>query len=600
MRRSWHIWIGFAVCLAVVLAAMGWISFAALRLDSAQLDADRQAALEENVHVSLWRMDSLLTPLVTGESARPYFAYSAFVPVNKAFVGMFNVRNGSEALIASPLLGGGSVDVLVYFQFEPEGQLTSPQLPAGPNYKLAVPTRVSEKAVEDARQELQRLDAIVDRGKLLALLPEPTSEPVNVLFNPLVQTIEQQFDNRQRRYDLQQRAGQGAVELDERNKAFFQAQNTVAGNWSINNDFNLDPSLPSTDISGVLMTPLWIDGQLILARRVAVRGSEYVQGCVLNWPGIKTTLLETIEDLLPTAQLVPVLDDSGVDHSRQLAALPLRLVPGELPISTAGTVSPIRFSLAIVWICVLLAAAAVAVLLAGVVRLSERRASFVTAVTHELRTPLTTFQIYTEMLAEDMVSDEDQRRGYLNTLRLEAVRLTHMVENVLSYARLEGGRSDGRLETVPLRDLIERIQPRLSERAAGAGMQFVVEEDGVVEETLVHTNVSAAEQVLFNLVDNACKYAAGADDKRIHLAASSENGTTGLTVRDHGPGISPAQRKLLFQAFSKTAHEAARTAPGIGLGLALSRRLSRDMGGDLQLDETAGEGASFVFTLAKA
>ncbi|MEE9602170.1 MAG: HAMP domain-containing sensor histidine kinase, partial [Thermoguttaceae bacterium] len=408
---------------------------------------------------------------------------------------------------------------------------------------------------------------------------------------------EQQFDNRQRRMDLQQRAGQGAVELDERNKAFFQAQNTVAGNWSINNDFNLDPSLPPTDISGVLMTPLWIDGQLILARRVAVRGSEYVQGCVLNWPEIKTTLLESIEDLLPAAQLVPVLDDSRPDHSRQLAALPLKLVPGKLPITTAGTISPIRFSLAIVWVCFLLAAAVVAVLLAGVVRLSERRASFVTAVTHELRTPLTTFQIYTEMLAEDMVSDEDQRRGYLNTLRLEAVRLTHMVENVLSYARLEGGRSDGRLETVSLRDLIERIQPRLSERAAGAGMQFVVEEDGVVEETLVHTNVSAAEQVLFNLVDNACKYAAGADDKRIHLAASSKNGTTQLTVRDHGPGISPAQRKLLFQAFSKTAHEAARTAPGIGLGLALSRRLSRDMGGDLQLDETAGEGASFVFTL---
>ena len=115
----------------------------------------------------------------------------------------------------------------------------------------------------------------------------------------------------------------------------------------------------------------------------------------------------------------------------------------------------------------------------------------------------------------------------------------------------------------------------------------------------MRTNVSAAEQVLFNLVDNACKYAAKADDKRIHLSTRSENGTAQLIVRDHGPGISAAEGKRLFQAFSKSAHEAAHTAPGIGLGLALSRRLSRDMGGDLELDETAGTGAGFIFTLPK-
>ena len=76
-------------------------------------------------------------------------------------------------------------------------------------------------------------------------------------------------------------------------------------------------------------------------------------------------------------------------------------------------------------------------LLLGALSLGKRRADFVSAVTHELRTPLTTFRMYAEMLADDMVPDPDQRREYLSTLLVESNRLRHLVENVLTYARLE-------------------------------------------------------------------------------------------------------------------------------------------------------------------
>jgi signal transduction histidine kinase len=69
-----------------------------------------------------------------------------------------------------------------------------------------------------------------------------------------------------------------------------------------------------------------------------------------------------------------------------------------------------------------------------------------------------------------------------------------------------------------------------------------------------------------------------------------------LSVRDHGPGVSKPSRRL-FRSFSKSAREAAHSAPGIGLGLALSRRLARGMGGDLRLERCPEEGASFVLTL---
>ena len=71
-----------------------------------------------------------------------------------------------------------------------------------------------------------------------------------------------------------------------------------------------------------------------------------------------------------------------------------------------------------------------------------------------------------------------------------------------------------------------------------------------------------------------------------------------IPLRDHGPGII-CRAEALFQPFSKSVHEAASTAPGVGLGLALSRRLAHDLGGKLQLQSPAGGGAEFVLTLPR-
>jgi len=618
MRRPWHIWIGFALCLVVALAAMSFITLTALRLDLAETAARhqeaearrqealarRRAAWEESVRLALWRIDSMLAPFISQEHVRPYFAYSAFLPIDRAYSAMFNDRGGGEMLIPSPLLSERAPNVLVHFQFEPDGRLTSPQVPVGANYKLAVPNHVGSDAIRRAEEQLRRVEALVDRQRLLAMLPASAPGPVEMVVSPLGQTAEQRLtQQKQRQADLQQR-GRGVVEFNERNFAVQQQANVIARNQDFIQFNTLQ--MPSTDVSGVLMTPLWIDGSLILARRVTAGGREYVQGCLLDWQGIKASLLDTVEDLLPEADVEPVTSAPAEEEGRMLAALPARLIPGE-PIfleqvgresAAAGLLSPIRLSLGVAWVCTLLAAAAVAAVLRGVMRLAERRASFVTAVTHELRTPLTTFQMYAEMLAEGMVPDEQQQKQYLTTLRAEAVRLTHMVENVLSYARLERGRADGRLESVAVDRLIEPIKDRLAGRAEQAGMTLAVQSDDGAGETVVRANASAVEQVLFNLVDNACKYANSASDRRIHLLLSANGNTVEVSLRDHGPGISPSVRRRLFRSFSKSAHEAAHTAPGIGLGLALSRRLARDMGGDLRIDETVSDGARFVLTLA--
>jgi len=207
--------------------------------------------------------------------------------------------------------------------------------------------------------------------------------------------------------------------------------------------------------------------------------------------------------------------------------------------------------------------------------------------------------MYSEMLAEGMVKEPAQQRHYLQTLCAEANRLGHLVENVLAFARLERGRAQHRLEHLPLKSLLDRIQPRLEQRTLQAGLQFQI---AAPQETLraeLNVDVGAVEQILFNLVDNACKYAGPTTttSPSIQLNVTSHNGTLNLEICDHGPGISPADARRLFRPFSKSAQQAAHSAPGVGLGLALCRRLSRSLGGDLTLDVSHAGGACFRLSL---
>jgi signal transduction histidine kinase len=244
-----------------------------------------------------------------------------------------------------------------------------------------------------------------------------------------------------------------------------------------------------------------------------------------------------------------------------------------------------------------LAVAAAAFLLQGVMTLSERRAAFVSSVTHELRTPLTTFRMYAEMLAKGMVPDANRRQEYFNTLQREAERLTLLVENVLAYARLERGRRPHADDQVTLAALLDRVGPRLKQRAAQADMQCELQLDQNAAHQEFTTDQAVVEQILFNLVDNAAKYAREADDRRIHVEANCNGKFIRLLVRDHGPGMKNGVWSRHMRPFGKSAQESAESAPGVGLGLALCRRLARELGGRLEIAGANGEGAEVELLL---
>jgi len=535
--RPARVWLVFGVCAIAVLGAMVWISLTVLRLERAEEQARAQAALEENTRLALWRLDSALMPLLAQEAARP----SAPLPGDPGAV-------PSVARETPP-------EVLLHFQIGPRGEITSPQKGA--------------ERLESLRTALRGAD-------LAARLPrQPPAPPANVVVAANDLASIQKMKNVQ--------------EYQARQQSFA---NSVTPQMAV----IAPPPLPPREGAPAA---LWVGDALVLARRVGVGDAVYVQGSWLDWPRLRKDLLASIQDLLPDARLEPVTAGARPDEERRLATLPVRLMTGPAPLPESNGPSPVRLSLAGAWAFAFLAALAVAALLRGVVELSERRHVFVSAVTHELRTPLTTFRLYTDMLAEGMVTDEARRREYIARLRGEAERLGHLVENVLFYARVESGRGEASRETVDLQALVQEARPRLAERAARAELEVAVAPPGSGP-VPVHVDRSAVEQILLNLVDNACKYAARSTPPRIDVRLETSPGRALLRVSDHGPGLSIAERRRLFQPFSKSDRDAADSAPGVGLGLALSRRLARAQGGELSLDATGAEGAVFVLSLPLA
>ncbi len=357
----------------------------------------------------------------------------------------------------------------------------------------------------------------------------------------------------------------------------------------------------------------------MLIRRVTIGKDEYLQGAWIDWPKLKSQLQLEISDLLPNADFSAISSDQSLAQSqRRSAVLPIAVQPGQIDIGGKPMFTPIRWSLLLASIGLLFTLLAAGVLLHGIVSLSDRRAAFVSAVTHELRTPLTTFRMYSEMLKDGMVRADDQRQKYYQTLHTEADRLAQLVDNVLTYAKVERRKAGAKREVVSITAILDRVLPRLIDRTGQAGFALdvsVVDEIGRPTDgskLLLNTDVGVIEQILFNLVDNACKYAGSASNKTIHLEIGATDHahskatrravdwlSLGLTrwfrskaiylrVRDHGPGISARDRRRLFQPFSKSSEEAASQAiPGVGLGLSLCYKLARRLGGTLCLDSTS-------------
>jgi hypothetical protein len=490
MIRPWQVWLVFAVCVICAIGAMVWLTREAVEADRQRRAAQADAELEQRVSLALWRMDTELAPIIAQEVVRPVSAYrapSAVVPPPEFVSLLFEVRKDGPWFSPQAALSkderGKFNDLRIAASFE---QLLS-ELPDTPSPLVATgESNAADSLVKRAANEQHPY--VENRLKP----PANTNAAPSETSSQVAQSKVADFAMRGKRY-------QSAAEQSFQNYELNQAANAAKAATSDDNVRAGPPKQMEEQIG--ISRPLWFGDQLVLARRVVSGGKTIVQGCLFDWPRLKKHLLEEAADLLPNADLVPADPDSSEDPGRMLAGLPVRLVVGESA-ANARIGSTLRWALWFGWGGVLFAVAAAAALLHGVMTLSERRAAFVSSVTHELRTPLTTFRMYAEMLARGMVPDAARRQEYFETLQREAERLTLLVENVLAYARLERGRKPQGQDRVTLQSLLDRVGPRLKQRAAQAEMECVIElplplgEGFHVEFT---TDLAVVEQILFNL-----------------------------------------------------------------------------------------------------
>ena len=204
-----------------------------------------------------------------------------------------------------------------------------------------------------------------------------------------------------------------------------------------------------------------------------------------------------------------------------------------------------------------------------------------------------TFRLYSDMLSSGAVREE-KRPVYLEVLSREADRLSHLVENVLALSKIERGSARSAVAEVELNTLLASFSERFATRLEAAGHRLDLIAAAPIPLKL---DASALEHILFNLIDNAAKYAATSEPPVVTIRTAVHKGSVEIRIADHDPGIQDTGQRRIFEPFHKSAKQAAETKPGIGLGLALSQRLAHSMGGSLSCTRRADGAGGAEFTL---
>jgi two-component system phosphate regulon sensor histidine kinase PhoR len=242
---------------------------------------------------------------------------------------------------------------------------------------------------------------------------------------------------------------------------------------------------------------------------------------------------------------------------------------------------------------------AVTVMLAGLLvlvlairrerRANELKSEFISNVSHELKTPLSIISMFGEMLANGRTKGPEQATEYADIIWRESVRLGRLIDNVLDFAKIERGKGVYEFADTDIGEVVERAVDLVGRRLATADMSIDVQIEPDLPQVKLDAN--AFTLAVMNLIDNATKYAA--DGKKIEIELQRQGERIVLAVRDWGPGIEPEEQEHIFERFYRARAVRLKQIRGSGIGLALVRHIARAHHGDVSVESTPGQGATF-------
>ncbi len=227
-------------------------------------------------------------------------------------------------------------------------------------------------------------------------------------------------------------------------------------------------------------------------------------------------------------------------------------------------------------------------------QLDRLRDALIATVSHELRTPLTSIIGYLELLGTgpDQLSAEDA--GYVEVVGRNAIRLQHMVEDLLFLAQLDAGSFSLDLGDANLVELAGEAIEAARPAAEAKNLILTLEHD---QPAVVSADANRIGQALDNLISNAIKFTP--EGGKVQLLIENHDNIHTLHVTDTGYGIPASEQQRLFERFFRSTTASANNVPGTGLGLTIAKTIIERHGGSIGFDSTEGKGTTFSVSLPK-
>jgi PAS domain S-box-containing protein len=227
--------------------------------------------------------------------------------------------------------------------------------------------------------------------------------------------------------------------------------------------------------------------------------------------------------------------------------------------------------------------------------LDRLKTQFVSDVSHELRTPLTNLRLYLDLMTTQ--SDPGLRQKYLGTLHREAMRLSHLIEDLLMISRLEAGRVKFHIIPVDVNLMLAEFAQDRKTMASNMGLELVYEPPEQNPSALADPRL--LNQALSNLITNAFNYTPSGGKVTLSYRVEVNHDSTwvAIQVSDTGVGIKPDEINQIFERFYRGSASSQTGAPGTGLGLSISCEIIERIGGWISVESQPGLGSTFTVWL---